>query len=195
MGLKAGMATSTAAEKGLYFVSNFSTLDLVDRERLTSCLMTLIRKDHEVHQRGKKRFQLVVLMSAEAGGEQRFDAADNARGPYRRLRRGFGGQFARLIVKAARKVVQKLDPPLHRGFAGCPRLDHESAGGVWFPGRKPQQCFEPVADPVTPDVASLPDGRLEFLAQSLGAAVEGGEEAVFFVGEVFVEGRTGDAGA
>src|SRR4051794_41920595 len=120
MGLKAGMATSTAAEKGLYFVSNFSTLDLVDRERLTSCLMTLIRKDHEVHQRGKKRFQLVVLMSAEAGGEQRFDAAANTRGPYRRLQRGLGEQLPRLVAKAERKDAQKPDPPPDPGVAWAP---------------------------------------------------------------------------
>src|SRR3954467_3113042 len=74
----------------LYFVSNFSTLDLVDRERLTSRLMTLVRKNDEVHQRGKEGLELVVLAPAEAGVEEGFPPADDARrseGGLRRRRR------------------------------------------------------------------------------------------------------------
>src|SRR5206468_568188 len=110
----------------LYFVSNFSTLDLVDRERFTCRLMTLVRKDDEVHQRGKEGIEPVVLLLAEPRVEKGFEAAAHA---------------------------------------------------------------------VAPDVPSSGGSGMNQLPQPLGAGVEGGEEAILFVGEVLIEGRSGNPGS
>src|SRR3954454_10631788 len=134
----------------LYFVSNFSTLDLVDRERFTRRLMPLVRKNHEVHQRGEKRVELVVLLLAEAGVEKRFDSADDARC-------GDGGSAWRrpeelpgLFVEAPGEVVEELDASSDGGFARSARLDHEGAGRVRLAPGEAQQRFEAAAHTVAP---------------------------------------------
>src|SRR5215467_5866319 len=120
-----------AARKKLYFLSNFSNLelvdrelDLVDRERLCSCLMTLVRKHDEVHQRRQKGFELVVFVFAEAGVEKRFDPADDSRGGHGGLRGRFGKKLSGLFVEAPREIVQEFDTSPNRSSAGGPGLDH-----------------------------------------------------------------------
>src|SRR5918995_6646697 len=180
--------------KGLYLMSNFSTLDLVDRESLTRRLMTLVGENHEVHQRGQKRFELVVLLLAEARMEQGFDAADDAGGGHDALGAGLRKQLFGLQLEALCEVVHEFDTTPNRRRAGRPRLDHHRAGGIGFAGGEAQQRFEPEADSVAPDVPPFASRGFEFLAQTLGADVESGEEAIFFVGEVFVESGAGYAG-
>src|SRR5436190_11114593 len=180
--------------KDLYLMSNFSTLDLVDRERLTSRLMTLVGKHYEVHQRGQKRFELIVLLPAEARIEQGFDPADDAGGGQRGGGALAGKELAGLRFEAAGELVHKLDTAPNRSRAGGPGLDHHRAGGIGLATGEAEQGFEGVADAIAPDISALAGGCIELLAQPLGAGVESGEEAVFFVGEVLVEGRAGDAG-
>src|SRR3954447_11201591 len=87
------------ARKLVYFLSSFSNLDLVDRERLSCCPMTLVRKHDEVHQRGQERLEPVVILLGEAGIEEGLDAADDARGGD--CRRGLGWEeLPGLLVEA-----------------------------------------------------------------------------------------------
>src|SRR3954453_18844628 len=92
--------------------------------------MTLVRENYEVQQRGKERFELVVLLFAEAGVEKGFDPADDACRGDVGSRWGRRQQLARLAIEAAGEVVQKLHPTSDRRIAAGPRLDHEGAGGV-----------------------------------------------------------------
>src|SRR5215218_9376121 len=101
----------TQAAKRLYLMSNFSTLDLIDRERLIRRLMALVREDHEVHQRGEKRLELVVLLPAKAGIEEGFDAADDPGGRCLAVQGTVGKQLLGLILQAASEVVHQLDTP------------------------------------------------------------------------------------
>jgi hypothetical protein len=181
--------------KRLYFLSNFSTLDLVDRERLSSCLMTLIRKHNEVHQRRQKRLEPVVFVLAETGIEERFDSSDDSSGGHGSLRGWSGKKLLSMLVEAPREFVQEFDTSPNGSGAGGTRLDDQRPSGVGLAGRELQHRFEAEAHPVTPDVASPPRGRLDFLAQARGTGVKGGKEAVFFVGEVLIEGGAGNAGA
>src|SRR6478609_8376266 len=136
--------------KGLYLMSNFSTQDLVDRERLTCRLMTLVGKHYEVHQRGQERLELVVLLLAEAGIEQRFDSADDAGGGHRGVRATLGKKLVSRRLEAAGELVHKLDTTPNRSCAGGPRLDHHRAGGIGLAAGKAEQRFERVADPIAP---------------------------------------------
>src|SRR4051812_27505240 len=114
--------------------------------------MTLVRKNHEVHQRGKECFELVVLLLAEAGVEKRFDAADDAGCGDGGLRRRAGKQGPGLLIEAPREVVEELDAAPDRRFTGSPRLDYNGAGGVGFAAGETQQRFEAISDPISPDV-------------------------------------------
>src|SRR5215207_2428048 len=86
--------------KRLYLLSNFSTLDLLDCEHLISRQMTLVGENYEVHQRGKKRLELVVLLPAEAGIEQGFDPADDPGSRRIALQGTIGKQLLRLRLQA-----------------------------------------------------------------------------------------------
>src|SRR6185295_713428 len=152
------------ARKTLYLMSNFSNLDLVDRERLTSRLMTLIGKNHEIHQRGQKLLQPVVLLLAESRIEQGFDSADDPRGGQRRLRASVGKEFQSLGFEAAREVVHEFDTAPNRGGAGGPCLDDHRAGGVGFAAGEAEQGFERETNPVAPDVPALAGGDVDLLA-------------------------------
>src|SRR6476646_8721304 len=175
-------------------MSNFSTLDLVDRERLSRSLMTLVGKDYEVHQRGQERFELVVLLLAEAGREQGFDAAGDARGRQGRAGTASGEQLSRLRVEAFGKVVEQLDTTPNRSDAGGAGLDDHRPRLIGFVAGAAQHRLEPQPHPVPPDSPTAACGCSHSRSQALGAGVEGGEEAVFFVGEMLVEGGSGDAG-
>src|ERR1700749_264126 len=157
--------------------------------------MPLVRKHDEIHQRGQKGLELVVFVFAEAGVEERFDSADDPGSGYGSLRRRVGKKLLGKFVEAPREIVQEFDTPHNRLRAGSARLDHQRPRGIGLANREFQHRFETKADFVTPNAAALADCRFDFYAQARGAGVEGGEEAVFFVGEMFVEGGAGNAGA
>src|SRR5690242_5059273 len=113
-------------------MSNFSTLDLVDRERLSRSLMTLVGKYDEVHQRGEQRFELVVLLLAKAGIEQRFDSADDSRGGQRGVGTAFREQLAGLRIEASGEVVEQLDTAPNGSDAGGAGLDDHRPRGIGF---------------------------------------------------------------
>src|SRR5436853_2331311 len=174
-------------------MSNFSTLDLVDRKRLISRPMTLVGEDHEVHQRGKERLELVELLPAEAGVEHGFDAADYPGGGHRAGGRLFGQQFLCLRLQAASEFVHQLDTPPNCRGAGRPRLDDHRSRRLRLAAGKTKQGLQAEADSVTPDLASLAGCGVDLLPQAFGARVEGGKEAVLLIGEMLVEGGPGYA--
>ena len=175
-------------------MSNFSTLDLVDRERLSRRLMTLVGKHYEVHQRGQKRFQLVVLLLAEARIEQGFDAADDAGSRQAVWERRSGSSSraseSRQRAKSSSSSTRRLTAAALAARASTTIVRAVSGSRL----AKPSSASSPSG----PDRArSSPPSRaaaVDRCAQALGAGVEGGEEAVFFVGEMLVEGGAGDAG-
>jgi hypothetical protein len=78
--------------------------------------------------------------------------------------------------------------------AGRAGLDDQGASGLRFGCDEVQQGFQSEAQPVPEVVASLASGGLDPVAKARGGLVEGGEEAGFLVGEMLVEGGTGDPG-
>ena len=80
-----------------------------------------------------------------------------------------------------------------RHGGGGAGLDDHHAGRLRLGGGEGEEGAEAAADAVTPDVAALVRRCRDLLAEAPGAGVEGGQEAVVLVGEVLVEGGTGDA--
>ena len=80
------------------------------------------------------------------------------------------------------------------GGAGGAGVDDQRHRRVGLLGDEAEQLLEAEAEALAPALAVV-GGRLEPLAQAGRGAVEGGQEAVFLVLEVLVEGRAGDAGA
>src|SRR6478609_8774574 len=136
------LALDTSTRKKLYLMSNFSNLDLVDRECLSRRLMTLVGKHYEVHQRGQKRLELVVLVLAEAGIEQRFHASDDSRGGQSGVGTGAGKQLAGLRVEALGEVVEQFDTAPNGGGTGGAGLDHHRARGLRFLAGEAEQGLE-----------------------------------------------------
>src|SRR5215212_10249839 len=147
-------------------MSNFSTLDLVDRESLSRRLMTLVRKYDEVHQRGQQRFELVVLLLAHARIEQGFDSADDPGSGKSGLGATLRKQPASLRIEGLGEVVEEFDTAPNSRRAGRPGLDHHRSRRVWFAAGELEQRFEPEADPVAP-LLSVAGGGVDGLSQPL----------------------------
>ena len=91
-------------------------------------------------------------------------------------------------------MVEQLVAASERRGAGGATVDDERHRRVGVVGYETEQLLEAEAKALAPALAGL-GCRLEALAQARRGSVEGGQEAVFLVLEVFVEGGTGDAGA
>ena len=79
------------------------------------------------------------------------------------------------------------------GGLGGARLDNQRAGGVRLGCDEAQELLQAHPQPVSPVLATLAGGGLDTFAEPLTRPRRGGEEAVFLVFEVLVEGGSRDA--
>src|SRR5215469_4692339 len=101
-------------------MSSFSTLDLLDRERLNRRFMTLVRKNDEVHQRGQQGLKLVKLLLAQPRIEHGFDSADNPGSRQARVRASCREELLSLGIEALCEVIHKFDTTPNCGRTSGP---------------------------------------------------------------------------